>query len=524
MQPSDLRREDIAQLEAHGIPVAEALRQLDVFAHPPAPLRLERACGLGDGIVALDAGAQRGCLEAYAAARAARRITKFVPASGAASRMFQALLAIQARTPIPALADLARLPVTNDARDAEQFFRELHRFAFAGALRDAARRNGFNLDADLDAGRIDRALTLLLDPTHLGYATLPKALIPFHAAPDGVRTAFDEHLVEAAGYAAQADGTCNLHLTVSPAHLDALRQRLDAVRASYAARYGVCYAVGFSTQKKSTDTLAVDLDNRPFRLADGTLLLRAGGHGALLENLNDLGGDLVFLKNIDNVVAEHLLPDTLHWKMVLAGHLCRVQSRLFACVEALRAGAATPVLQNALRFAQDDLCLDLPDAAAAAPESLRALLLRRLDRPIRVCGMVRNTGEPGGGPFWVRERDGTLSLQVVERAQIDASSAEQQRIFDAATHFSPVDFVCGVRNSRGQAFDLPRFVDPSAVFIAQKSAEGRPLKAIERPGLWNGGMAGWITLFVEVPISTFNPVKTVLDLLRPAHQPRLTLP
>jgi hypothetical protein len=434
--------------------------------------------------------------------------------------MFQALLAMQSRRPVLSLADLTSLPPTGDTRDVEQFFRELRRFAFFDALRQAARRNGFDVDADLAEGRIDRTLAVLLDPSQLGYAALPKALVPFHAAPDGFRTAFDEHLAEAAGYAAQADGTCRLHFTVSPAHVDAFQRRLDTVRASYESRYRVCYEVGFSTQKASTDTLAVDLDNRPFRLADGTLLLRAGGHGALIENLNDLGGDIVFLKNIDNVAAEHLLPDTLHWKKVLAGHLCHTQTRLFACVEALRTGAAAPALQEALRFARTELCLDFPDAvSAASPESLRALLLQRLDRPVRVCGMVRNTGEPGGGPFWVREPDGTLSLQVVERAQTDASSAEQQRIFANATHFSPVDFVCGVRSARGQAFDLTRYVDPSAVFIAEKSAEGRRLKALERPGLWNGGMAGWITLFVEVPISTFNPVKTVLDLLRPAHQP-----
>ena len=520
MSDADLRPSDIAQLTAHGISPAEAERQLGVFANPPGPLHLERACSLGDGILALGPSEQRECLEAYDAARAGRHITKFVPASGAASRMFQTLLAVRSAQPVPALTDLATAPPSGDARDAAQFFRDLRRFAFFETLRQATGRNGIDIDAELAAGRIDRILAALLDSSQLGCAALPKALIPFHAGPDGVRTAFDEHLAEGAGYAAQADGTCRLHFTVSPAHVDAFQRRLDTVRASYESRYRVCYEVGFSTQKAATDTLAVDPDNRPFRLADGTLLLRAGGHGALIENLNDLGGDIVFLKNIDNVAAEHLLPDTLHWKKVLAGHLCRTQARLFACIQALRSGAATPALQEALRFAQKDLCLGFAaDVAATSPESLRALLLQRLDRPVRVCGMVRNTGEPGGGPFWVRGSDGTLSLQVVERAQTDAVSAEQQRIFAAATHFSPVDFVCGVRNARGQAFDLTRYVDPSAVFIAEKSAEGRRLKALERPGLWNGGMAGWITLFVEVPISTFNPVKTVLDLLRPAHQP-----
>jgi Domain of unknown function (DUF4301) len=290
------------------------------------------------------------------------------------------------------------------------------------------------------------------------------------------------------------------------------------VGATYQRATGARFEVGFSHQKRCTDTLAVDLANSPVRSADGRLLFRPGGHGALIENLNDLRGDVVAIKNIDNVAAEHLQELTVIWKKILIGHLVATQARVFRYLTLLREETTPPELvAEAADFARSELCL-APDPELSLSEQ-RRVLADKLDRPIRVCGVVRHTGEPGGGPFWVRSANGTTTLQIVEQAQVDAADRAQQEVFASATHFNPVDLVCGVSNAQGHPFDLKRFVDSDAVFIAQKFKDGRPIKVLERPGLWNGAMAHWNTIFIEVPSETFNPVKTVTDLLRPAHQP-----
>jgi hypothetical protein len=302
----------------------------------------------------------------------------------------------------------------------------------------------------------------------------PKGLIPFHSYPDRSRTAFEEHLVEAAAYTRGADGRCRLHFTVSPEHLTGFEELLDRVGEGYAERLGARFEVGFSVQKPRTDTLAADEDGRPLHDSAGRLHLRPGGHGSLIENLNDLRGDLVFVKNIDNVQPDRSRSVTVEWKKLLAGYLVKLERE--------------------------------------------ASSLLRLNRPLRVCGVVPNTGEPGGGPFWVRHGDGTTSRQIVETAQVDASDDAQQRLLRSSTHFNPVDLVCAVRDADGKPHDLREFVDQEAVIITRKTVGGREVRALERPGLWNGGMAGWNTVFVEVPLETFTPVKTVLDLLRPEHQ------
>jgi hypothetical protein len=346
-------------------------------------------------------------------------------------------------------------------------------------------------------------------------ATCPRGL-PFHRYDEGARTAFEEHLVEAAEYVRDEHGVCRLHFTVSAEHEDAFRELFDRVVTSYEKRFGVRYEVGFSTQHPSTDALAVEADNRPFTLADGSLLFRPGGHGSLIENLGGISGatagDLIFVKNIDNVVPDHLKTDTLFWKKVLGGLLLDVRAKVFASLDALDAGEAGAI-EQARALLRDELGIALPSTGADA-EALRDLL----DRPIRVCGMVRNTGEPGGGPFWVR-LDGRETLQIVEASQVDTKNPEQRRILQSATHFNPVDLVCSIRNRTGKPYDLHRYVDEQAVFIVEKSKDGRPLKSLERPGLWNGAMARWNTIFVEVPATTFHPVKTVNALLIPAHQP-----
>lgn len=407
---------DLDDLARRQIPVADAERQLARFRTPPRPASLDRPCVVGDGVLTLDADGQARMARAGTALLASGRVSKFVPASGAATRMFQALQA------------------DPDGAAAQDVRANLHRFAF-----------GPQLAAEADpVGVILRR-----------FAPLPKALLDFHHYGDHSRTSFEEHLREAIRLGVRA-----LHFTVSPEH----RAGFEAV----ASRCALPVDVTFSEQKPSTDTLAGAPDGGPFRDEDGRLVFRPGGHGALLENLNDLGADVLLIKNIDNITHERLWAEQARWKAILLG-----------------------VLQES----------------------------RAADRPTRVCGVVRNTGEPGGGPFWVRGRDGRVTRQIVESAEVDLTDPAQKQVFDAATHFNPVDLVCAVRDAEGRPWDLRRFRDDEAVFIARKSKDGAPLLALELPGLWNGAMADWHTVFVEVPLETFNPVKTLTDLLKPAHQP-----
>lgn len=509
---------DRAQLAELDIAPDEVARQIALFVDPPPATQLDRPCTPGDGVQVLTDAERRAATAAYVAAAAAGRVSKFTPASGAASRMFQALLASRGEGSVERAGLAARAAQGNAAaRDTLEFVDQLERFAFCDVLRAAlARRSGRPLRDPLGAGTNDLAplLDALLTADGLDYAASPKGLLLFHAYADAPRTAFEEQLVETAAVALAADGTARLHLTVSPEHEAAFRALLARVGPAYERRWGARFAVDFSTQKGSTDTVAVDADNRPFRTADGRLLFRPGGHGALIENLNDLRGDLVFIKNIDNVQPDHLRGAAIEWMRLLLGHLAALQRERDAQLTALATRPASVAARSAAHdFATARLNVALP-ADAAAPAIAAAL-----DRPLRVCGVVRNTGEPGGGPFWVRETDGRLTVQIVESAQVDLRQPAQRAAFEAATHFNPVFLACAVRDAMGRPYDLRRFVDPRAVFISRKSKDGRELKALERPGLWNGAMAAWTTLFVEVPNATFTPVKTINDLLRPAHQP-----
>jgi hypothetical protein len=396
--------------------------------------------------------------------------------------------------------------------------RDLRSFAFYGDLWELLARRGKDLDAIAEKGPFDDGLDALLQPNGLGYAWLPKGLLKFHRYPEGGRTAFEEHLVEAAQTVLDGGGVARVHFTVTADHLDRFEGFCREVRGRYEAALGALLEPTFSCQKSSTDTLAAEVDGSPFRDAEGRLVFRPGGHGALLENLHETRGDIVLIKNIDNIQPERHRAATVHWKRILVGLLVRLQSETFSFVRRLRGGERSTDLERAARaFVHDRFGCDVsipgddPTAAASA-------LLSALERPIRVCGVVRNAGEPGGGPFWVREEDGARSLQIVESAEVDQHSDEQRRIFAASTHFNPVDLVCGLRDASGKPFDLSRFTNPRAVIIARKSADGRDLLALERPGLWNGAMARWNTVFVEVPAETFTPVKTVFDLLRPEHQ------
>lgn len=402
----------------------------------------------------------------------------------------------------PLLSGLARLESGEEALtlEVERFLAELESFAFGAEL------SGRSHDPRA-------CLRHLLHADGLDFAALPKGLIPFHLTAEGGVTPFEEHLIDATFYTRDGEGVCRLHVTVPPAFEARFRELLERVRPALETAYGVRFQVDFSSQHPATDTLAVDLDDQPFRDEAGRLLFRPGGHGALLRNLQETGGDLVFVRNIDNVVPASRKPETVAWRRLLAGFLVALQQRAFAHLARLESdpGAGT-VLADAERFVRQELGSPLPEAPSA--EALR----QRLDRPLRVCGVVRNQGQPGGGPFWVESADGEVSPQIVEASQIDTGNPAQREQLAAATHFNPVDLVCALRGREGTPYELERFVDPATVFIAQKSYAGRPLKALERPGLWNGAMAGWNTVFVEIPDSTFAPVKTVLDLLGPAHR------
>ncbi len=507
---------DRAQLATLGISEEEVARQLRLFAAPPPAVMLDRPCTVGDGITVLGEGDKRAAAQAYRGAAAHGRLLKLVPASGAATRMFQALLTVRNAGGELTRTALERRAAAGDGDAGEvlTFADGLPRFAFAEALARALARRGRDLEALRRHGELADILAALLDADGLDDSALPKALLLFHAYPVGSRTAFEEHLLEGAAAVGSTAGAVRLHLTVSPEHDAAFSALLAHCRERCEARAEARFDVGFSHQKPSTDTVAVDLDNRPLRGPDGRLLFRPGGHGALIENLNDLQGDLVVIKTVDNIQPDHLRAPSVEWMRLLSGHLVALQDALFAHRAALAGESpSTAHIAAASRFARDQLGAEVARDASAA--TLRAAL----DRPLRVCGMVRNSGEPGGGPFWVRGADGRCTRQIVEQAQVDGTDAVQRAVFAAATHFNPVVLACAVRDWRGRPFDLHEFVDPSAVFIARKSKDGRALKALERPGLWNGAMARWHTVFVELPDATFTPVKTVNDLLRPAHQP-----
>jgi hypothetical protein len=508
---------DLRQMSEMGLSPEEAARQIELFRNPPPFTRVLRPCRPGDGIRSLTLAEHAGLLSHYDAAAQRGRVAKLVPASGAATRMFSDLLAF-----------LASPPDSEPSAAVRAVFANLPRFPFYEDLAAALAARGIDLEEAVASGDWRGVASCLLERPGLGYADLPKGLLPFHRTPEGPRTSFEEHLVEAAAIARDEDGLCLLHFTVSPDHQEGFERLLDHVRPALEERSDSRFEVSFSTQRRATDTLAVDLQNRPIRLADGALMFRPGGHGALIENLNDLGRDgwdIVLLKNIDNVVPDDRKPVVHLWKRLLGGCLLTVREAAFGhldrleALDGVRGKRAEAVLREAGEFLATELCRPLPEGFATSDlEERKRFLMEALDRPIRVCGVVRNQGEPGGGPFWVESPSGGISPQIVEASQIDPKDPEQQAALKSSTHFNPVDLFCGLRDRHGRPYDLHRFVDPSTVFIAEKTHEGRPIKALERPGLWNGAMAGWNTVFVEVPDATFAPVKTVLDLLRAEHQ------
>jgi hypothetical protein len=508
----DLNAEDIKQTEAAGLSAEEVQNQWDVLKRGVPFLKLSRACTAGDGIKILSQLELKESAGTYERKSGSREPTKFVPASGAASRMFEPLLSYYYG---------GSDQKDREPQDAEvgRFFKELRKFAFFEDLRAVLAAKGLDADGLCRQKQYRKILSGLFEKEGLHYARLPKGLIQFHAYPDHSRTAIEEHLAEAVHYVRDAGGTCRVHFTLSAEHRDAVRSHLQGVLGRY-TKDQVRWKVEDSIQKKSTDTIAVDTAGDLFRRKDQRLLFRPGGHGALIQNLNELNGDIVFIKNIDNVTTEARRQETYLYKKALGGYLIRLQDKAFEFLRALEGGGLSETqLRNCFRFVDEELGYGLPaDFHAMPPGEKEKNLHGALHRPLRVCGMVKSRGEPGGGPFWVMGGDGRVTRQIVESLQVDMFDPEQKKIFQSATHFNPVDLVCGLRDYRNHPFDLTKFVDSRTWFISEKYQEGRKLKALERPGLWNGAMGFWHTVFVEVPSSTFTPVKTVNDLLRPEHQ------
>ena len=512
---------DREQLHARGITEETALSQMALFQHGIPYTILHRPCTVGDGITVLPPHALERLTAVHAAAALAGRTMKFVPASGAASRMFKLLLSFLHQCQPMTTQEIRTKAAHGDpeCRELLRWLDGLQQFAFYDELKTVMAQHGLDLDTLSTQGQLQDILEYLLTSKGLDYANLPKGLLQFHRYPDYCRTPLEEHLVEAAAYSRDQQGLARLHFTVTPEHQAAFCAHLAAVRPRY-EKPGVRFDVTFSTQHPSTDTIAVDLQNQPFRDSQGHLLFRPAGHGALLENLHALQGDIVYIKNIDNVVPDCLKAETYLYKKALGGYLVEVQNQVFASLRELSAQRVSDKsVAQILTFARDTLSIVPPPALKKQTRAHKITYLKTmLHRPIRVCGMVQNAGEPGGGPFWVQHADGSQSLQIVEMSQVDMHDTQQKDLLASATHFNPVDLVCGVRDYEGKPFNLLAFTDPKTGFISRKSYDGRELKTLELPGLWNGAMAHWTTLFVEVPLSTFNPVKTVLDLLRPQHQ------
>lgn len=496
-------------LLSKGITEEQINEQLEHFRQGFPYLQLEAAASVGKGILVPNDAETENYLKAWEAYKQTdRKIVKFVPASGAASRMFKNMFAF-----LNAEYDV---PQTDFEKD---YFAHIHYFAFYKDLNEVCLKNEQkDIDTLMKEGQYKAIVANMLEKKGLNYGSLPKGLLKFHRYKEDSRTPLEEHLVEGALYAKGNDNCVHVHFTVSPEHKDLFMQLVNEKAPQYADEYQVTYDITFSIQKPSTDTIAADLSNEPFRV-DGKLLFRPGGHGSLIENLNDLDADIVFIKNIDNVVPDKLKDDTVKYKNLIAGVLVSTQAKIFEYLKLLETGQYNhSQLQEIAHFVQHDICCRKQDISQLEDTDLAIYLKKKLNRPIRVCGMVKNVGEPGGGPFLAYNQDGTVSLQILESTQIDMSDPAKKAMFEKGTHFNPVDLVCGIKNYKGEPFDLPKYVDETTGFISSKSKDGRELKALERPGLWNGAMSDWNTIFVEVPLSTFNPVKTVNDLLRLQHQ------
>ena len=503
--------QELDQIIAHGLSEKEIKKQLQIFRNGAPFTRIIRHAGVDNGVEVYDVATQKQLAGYYDAQKEQKDIVKFVPASGAATRMFKFLHTFLDHYD-PDQEKLTPYLKSNALDSLKTFIDNIKYFPFTSLVQKEIRKYIPDYKKSKKGYRINSFVTLMLGKKHLNYARYPKGLIPFHKYTKYTRTAFEEQLFEATQYAA-IDGVAHLHFTFSPKHLQLFKQTYERVKNRITRKTKVEVQISYSFQDPSTDTIAVDLKNTPFKNKEGNLVFRPSGHGALIKNLNQVDADIIFIKNIDNVTVEkHIDAVALHKKM-LAGRLLQLQHTIFGYLQSIVKDQVTEEKLSEIKtFLWKELKIkEIPQTKAGIAELL--------NRPIRVCGVVKNTGAPGGGPFWVKNKEGQQSLQIVELSQIDISDPKQASIVEGATHFNPVDLVCGTRDFRGEKYNLTHFVDPLACFISNKTVEGAPIKALEAPGLWNGAMAHWNTIFVEVPLLTFSPVKDVNDLLDPSHQP-----
>ncbi len=484
-----LSEKDLTQLSKRGITPAELNQQVDFFKSGFPWMNLEKSASIGNGIFQFSAEQLQEFIDRFDQQKTSLSILKMVPASGAATRMFKSLFEF--------------LSTGEENKECTKFFDELDHFAFFPELKKLI--EGKDDSADI--------LQKLLGSEGMDYGQKPKGLLSFHAYPEGARTPLEEHIVEAAAYASNGQ-KARLHFTVSPEHRSGFEQLVNKLVPKWESQTGIQFEITFSEQKPATDTIAVNPDNSLFREYDGSLLFRPAGHGALLENLNDLKADIIFIKNIDNVVPDALKQPTIAYKKALGGLLLWILEGIDHLDRQLLENPSESTIKEALQ----EMATYVGFVPAVSFNSLSqaekvAKIREVLARPTRVCGVVKNTGEPGGGPFWCQDSKGNFTLQLVESAQIDMKNEDQKAKFHQASHFNPVDLVCATRG-----LNLLNFRDMNTGFITDKTKDGKKLKAMELPGLWNGAMSDWNTLFVEVPLETFNPVKTVTDLIRPAHQ------
>jgi hypothetical protein len=503
------------------IPVETIIEQVETFEKGIPYVRIARACTIDDGIRIIPKEHNNKYFDLFQSSVDNERAIKFVPASGAASRMFKKLQSVltESKTTRKELEKAANSG-DEECSSVLEFINNLQHFAFYDDLRKLMMDAGLSIEQLKEQGEYKEILEFTLHGVGLGYAGKPKGSIKFHNYPEGSRTAFEEHLIEALNYTKIKNGPAHIHFTISPEHEELVKSVIDPIIIKYSKK-GKQIEVSYSFQKTTTNTVAATADNKPFRDEDGKIVFRPGGHGALLSNLIDLQADIIVIKNIDNIVPDRIREETYKYKKLLIGYLVELHSKLCSYLAKLvEEDISDEILRKIKNFVKNDLELKIPEEyKSMSSDSKKDYLFPLMNRPIRVCGMVRKEGHPGGGPFWVLENDGKVTKQVVEITQIDLSSKEQRDILESATHFSPVDFICCVRDYNNKPFDLYQFSDKDSGLITIKSKDGKELKALELPGLWNSGMANWITVFVEVPKITFNPVKEVNDLLKAEHQP-----
>lgn len=516
---TDFSPEDLIQIESAHLSLDRISKQIDILTNGIAKTVLDRPATSGDGIITLTYSQYSDFAAAFDQNKQSLKLQKFVPASGAATRMFKFLSEFLAEYDLENESINAFMNRKN-ANELRVFLAGKKEFPFYDQVYEMLAQNHPDFREWERSKRSYHFIKTLIDAEFLDFANKPKGILPFHKYKSHIATPVEEHLAEAIRYSCGSDGKVNLHFTVTEDHKVHFEKIVEQARQIFETQACGVLDVTYSFQDPATDTIAVTPDNKPFRDKKGKLVFRPGGHGALIQNLNNLDADVIFIKNIDNVIQDHV--DTIaFYKKALGGIMIESQNRIFECLKKLDQNPSAVDLDEISDVIREKLNMNVSEDFRNFTTEYKIQYIKRLlDRPIRVCGMVKNEGEPGGGPFWVRDQNGILSLQIVESSQVDLKEQRQADIFAKSTHFNPVDLVCGIKNYRGEKFDLTQYVDHRSGFIVDKTKDGKPLKSYELPGLWNGAMAKWITLFVEVPLITFNPVKTVNDLLKSAHQPQ----